>query len=216
MKSNEFWVSFAVLTLLIIAGCTPATPAPPPPIPPTPTQSTPAGPEALPDAPTPIKPTLPPAGAPPGQLIFVEIQEEHVTKASGQTTTFAGEQTTYSFNPETGVLQGTLKGVLGPDTQVIVGRLIITQINQNKAVSGQLYPLTPELHLPITFTVIEPYGTVCFTYEGQEHCLQPGQEVSLQARDAGGQELEVGQTSRTLTVINHGLLDKANLQVVGP
>jgi len=217
MKRNVFRTLLPLLILLLIAGCGPTTPSltpSPSPLPPTPTS--PAGPEPLPDAPTHLKPTLPPQGFPPEQFIFVEVREERVTKSSGQTTTFAGEQVTYSFNPESGTLKGTLNGTLGADTQVIVGRLVITQINQNKAFSGQLYVLSPDLHLPITFTVIEPYGTVCFTYEGQEHCLQPGQEIAFQTRDSGGQGLDAGQTSRTLTVINHGLLDKANLQVVGP
>ncbi|MCR4408158.1 MAG: hypothetical protein NUW24_14770 [Anaerolineae bacterium] len=211
MKSKS-QVSLVLLTLLIIAGCAPAVSYPAPsPAAPTPTPTPFAGPEALPDAPTPIKGPLPLEGL-PGQFIFVEVQEERVTKSSGQTTTFAGEQVTYSFNPETGVLKGVLQGALNPDTQVIVGRLIINQINQNKAVSGQLYALTPELLLPIAFTAIEPNGTVCFTYEGQEHCLQPGQDISFQMQEAGGGELEAGQTSRTLIVINHGLLNKVNLQ----
>ena len=216
MKLDGFRVLLFLLVLVLIAGCgSPASPSPSL-LPPTPTLAPSAGPEPLPDAPTPVKPALPPQGFPPEQFIFVEVQEERMTKSSGQTTTFAGEQVTYSFDAETGTLQGTLNGTLGPDTQVIVGRLVITQINQNKAFSGQLYVLSPGLRLPIAFTVIEPYGTVCFTYEGQEHCLQPGQEIAFQARDAGGQGLDAGQTSRTLTVINHGLLDKANLQVVGP
>jgi len=212
MKFNTFRALFVLLALAVIAGCGPAASSPvSSPLPPTPTPI--AGAEALPDIPAPVKPTLPPPGFPVDKFIFVEVQDERVTKSSGQTTTFAGEQTTYSFNPETGALKGTLNGVLGPDTQVIVGQLLITQINQNKAFSGQLRVLSPELRLPIAFTVIEPYGTVCFTYEGQEHCLQPGQEISFQTRETGGGELEAGQTSRTITVINHGLLDKANLQV---
>lgn len=212
MKRNEYQVLLAFLLVLVIAGCAPAvSPAISSPVPPTPTRPSFAGPEALPDAPTPIKAPLLPEGL-PGQFIFVEVQEERVTKSAGQTTTFAGEQTTYSFNPETGVLKGVLQGALGPDTQVIVGRLIINQINQNKAVNGQLYVLTPELGLPIVFTAIEPDGAVCFTYENQEHCLQPGQEISFQTRETDGGELEAGQTSQTITVINHGLLNKANLR----
>lgn len=215
MTRSSFRVLLPLLVLALIAGCGPAASSPSP-VMPTPTRPQSAGPEALPDAPTPIKPTPPLRGFPADQFIFVEVQEEQVTKSTGQTTTFAGEQTTYSFNPESGTLKGTLSGVLGADTQVIVGHLVTSRINQNKAFSGQLHVLSPELRLPITFTVIEPHGTVCFTYEGQEHCLQPGQEVSFQTRETGGGELEAGQTSRTISVINHGLLDKANLQVVGP
>lgn len=212
MKSSRSQVSLVLLVLLSIAGCAPAVSYPvPSPAPPTPTPTPFAGPEALPDASTPVKPALPLKGL-PGQLIFIEVQEERVTKSGGQTTSFAGEQVTYSFNPETGVLKGTLQGPLDPDTQVIVGHLIINQINQNKAVSGQLYALTSELLLPIAFTVIKPTGTVCFTYEGQEHCLQPGQEISFQARETDGGELEAGQTSRTIIVINHGLLSRMDLQ----
>lgn len=118
----------------------------------------------------------------------------------------------YDFDPNTGTLKGVLNGASGPGIQVIVGRLVTSQINQNKATSGQLYALTPDLSLPITFTVIESYGTVCFSYEGQEHCLQSGQEIAFQTRETGGGELEAGQTARRITVINHGLLDRANLQ----
>jgi hypothetical protein len=214
MTRNSFRVLLPLLVLTLIAGCGPAVSSPSP-VPPTSTRPPSAGPEALPDAPTPIKPTPPLRGFPADQFIFVEVQEEQVTKSTGQTTTFAGEQTMFSFDPETGVLKGALNGAPDPDTQVIVGRLVIAQINQNKAFSGQLYVLSPELRLPITFTVIEPYGTVCFTYDDQEHCLQPGQEVAFQAHDFSDQGLDAGQTARTITVINHGLLDKANLQVVG-
>ncbi|MDY7040397.1 MAG: hypothetical protein SVX38_06005 [Chloroflexota bacterium] len=211
-RSNKIRVLFPLVLLLLTTGCGPATSATPSPILPSPTPTAPAGPEALPDATTPLKPTLPVEGSPPERLIFVEIQEERTTKASGQTTTFAGEQSMYDFDPNTGTLKGVLNGASGPGIQVIVGRLVTSQINQNKATSGQLYALTPDLSLPITFTVIESYGTVCFSYEGQEHCLQPGQEIAFQTRETGGGELEAGQTARRITVINHGLLDRANLQ----
>jgi len=198
----------------VISGCVPGTPTAAP------------APAALPDAPLSApSPSATPPPAPqnsaPDQFLFVEVREERVYKsdAAGQTTSFAGEGGTYSYDPAAGRLSGPLEGVLAGETAVVVGYVVITQIDRNRAASGQLYVL-PEEGRTFGLILVEgagPDGSVRFTYAGEVYVLEPGESVRLEVEaEASGEGLPAGQTQHDVTVTNHGLLPTEGLTAVAP
>ena len=213
---------FCVLTGLmilcgIVSGCAPTTPVASP------------APAVLSESPTSVSP--PPAiptptsqGFSAGDFLFVEVREERVRKSAtgSQTTSFAGEQTAYSYDPVAATLSGTLEGSLVGDTPVIVGHLVVSQIDRNKAVAGQLHAL-PEGGKPFGPIVIErpePDGSVLFTLAGKQYVLKPGESVRLEVEqgetEAGSEGLPTGQAQHTVIVTNHGFLARTGLTAVAP
>jgi hypothetical protein len=148
-------------------------------------------------------------------FLFVEIKEERVSSPEGgQTTSFEGDMTSYRYNEETGTLTGKIALPIDDALRMVVGRLTRVRIGDNIASSGQLYAYPSESFptLPIIFTKLESDGRLCFTYQDAEHCLEPGESVNLRVPETSsdGKSFPVPQKV-TLEVINHGLLERANL-----
>lgn len=161
------------------------------------------------------------AGFPAGSFLFIEIVEQRVTKSDtpGQTTSFAGEQTSYSFDPVARALSGALEGTPVGDMPVIVGRIVVTQIDRSKASAGQLYALTQASQAFGTVVVegVSCDGSVVVSVDGDRFTLAPGESVLMRLDAGGGDDrLAAGATGRTVTVTNHGFLLTENLSVTAP
>lgn len=197
----------------MVSGCAPAAPADNPAI---------AVPSEFP-APSPATPIPAPHGFSSGNLLFVEVWEERVSKSAtgSQTTSFVGEQVVYSYDPGAGTLSGPLEGALAGDIPVVVGHMVVNQIDRNKAAVGWLHAL-PEGGKPfgpITVERTEPDGTVFFIFAKTQYVLKPGESVRLEVETdvgADSENLPAGQTQHTVTVTNHGFLPRAGLTVVAP
>lgn len=211
-----FVLSGLAIVCGIVSGCAPAAPVDN------------LAPAAPPESPTPASlapatPTLAPYGFSAGNLLFVEVWEERVSKSAtgGQTTSFVGEQVVYSYNPGAGTLSGPLEGALAGDIPVVVGHMVVNQIDRNKAAAGWLHAL-PEGGKPFGPIVVEraePDGNVFFIFAGTQYVLKPGESVRLEVETGVGadsESLPAGQTQHTVTVTNHGFLSRAGLTVVAP
>lgn len=203
----------------MISGCAPAV-AVDNPAPVVPSES----PTPVPSSPSPATPTPAPQGFSAGNFLFVELWEERVHKSAtgGQTTSFAGEQATYSYDPGAGTLSGTLEGALVGDMPVVVGHMVVNQIDRNKAAAGCLHAL-PEGGRPFGPIVVEhtePDGSVFFAFAGKQYVLKPGEGVRLEvekgATEVGSEGLPAGRVQRTVMVTNHGFVPRAGLMVVVP
>lgn len=148
-------------------------------------------------------------------FLFVEVRERRVRKSEtgDQTTSFTGEQSTYSFDPEDGTLSGPLDGTLTSDEAVVVGHLVITQIDQNTATSGRLYALPEggQAFGPITIEGVEADGGLIFSHAGEPHVLQRGESVQLELETPAGDDFSAGQMEQTVTITNHGFLPRQGL-----
>lgn len=203
---------FAIL-LGMVSGCASAAPADNPVL-------------AVPsESPAPSPATLIPAphGFSAGDFLFVEVWEERVSKSAtgGQTTSFVGEQVVYSYDPGAGTLSGPLEGALAGDIPVVVGHMVVSQIDRNKAAAGWLHAL-PEGGKPLGPIVVEhtePDGNIFFIFAGTQYVLKPGESVRLEVATGVGADSEhlyTGQMQHTVTVTNHGFLPMAGLTVVAP
>jgi len=207
-----FVLSGLAIVCGMVSGCAPASPVDNPALD-VPLESPTL---ALPATPTPY-------GFGVGNLLFVEVWEERVSKSAtgGQTTSFVGEQVAYNYDPGAGTLSGPLEGALAGDIPVVVGHMVVNQIDRNKAAAGWLHAL-PEGGKPFGPIVVEragPDGGVSFTFEGTQYALKPGESVRLEVEtgvDAASESLPAGQTQHTVTVTNHGFLPIGSLTVVAP
>lgn len=167
------------------------------------------------DAPAGPQAEFPLADFDPALFLFVELVEIRVSEPEGgQTTSFEGDMTTYRFDAANGTLAGELNQAVDQALRMVVGKLTQVQIGQNRAVGGQLYAYPGESlpNLIIRFTGVDATGQVCFTYQDAPHCLAPGESITLQAeqKPADDEALPIFQKT-SLTVTNHGFLNKTNL-----
>jgi len=176
-----------------------------------------------PSSPAPATPTPTPFSFSAGNLLFVEVWEERVSKSAtgGQTTSFVGEQVAYNYDPVVGTLSGPLEGALTGDTPVVVGHMVVNQIDRNKAAAGWLHALPEggQSFGPIVVERAEADGSVSFVFGGTQYFLKPGESVRLEVEtgvDAASGSLPAGQTQHTVTVTNHGFLPIGGLTVVAP
>ena len=158
---------------------------------------------------------------PYGVYLFIEIVEERVMKSDsgGQTTSFAGDQQTYDFEPEDGALAGPVKGTLSESALTIVGRLVVTQIDRSKATVGQLYVLTQagQAFGPVTIEAPSADGVVVVVVDGESYALGPGDSISVAGASRGDDDrLALSSASRSVSVTNHGFLQRADLSLTQP
>ena len=158
---------------------------------------------------------------PYGTYLFVEIVEERVLKSDsgGQTTSFAGDQQSYDFDPERGTLEGLVKGRPGEAALTVVGRLVITQIDRSKAEVGQLYVFAPTTHTfgLVTIEMVSADGSVFLVLDGQSAVLAPGESVLGESEGRGGDDrTALSSASRSVSVTNHGFLLRSGLTLTEP
>ena len=163
---------------------------------------------------TPLSPSPAPSATPlqvfpADSFLFVEVQDERVRKSETgrETSSVAGEQASYSYDTDAGLLSGTLEGSLIGSAPTVVGYVVVRQTDRIRAVAGRLYALPEEGKLfgPVMIERPQPDGTIRFALDGQEHALRPGESARLRAAANGsGEGLPAGQVRRTVTVTNHG------------
>ena len=151
----------------------------------------------------------------PDLVLFVEVQEERLSQpGGGQTTSFKGDMIFYDYDAERGTLTGKMDFPIDKELRIIVGKTLTTQIGDNRASSSLLYPYPgePSPGLYILFTGLNGEGRLCFTHGDTEYCLNPGESIDLEQSAESGQEksMTIAQKA-SLTITNHGFIDKENL-----
>lgn len=156
------------------------------------------------------------AGFDPSLYLFVEIKEMRISLSEGQTTSFEGEMPFYTFDQSEGSLAGDLGFAVDDALRLVVGREVTVQIGDNRAFSSQLYAYPGALpaSLPVQLSKLEGDGRFCFLLDDLEYCLEPGesQDFQIPIKSTGDDSLPIAQKI-SMTVVNHGFLPKANLQL---
>lgn len=163
-----------------------------------------------------LTPLLAPQNQQAGQFLFIEIWEERVQKTGAQTTSFAGEPSTYSFNPQTGRLRGPMDGTLVGEMPLVVGYVTVARIDQNSLASGRLYavPETGGTFGPVAIEGWEPDGAVRFTFAGQTYRLRAGESIRLEVEaEPSGEGLPAGALQHIVTVSHHGFIPLEALSI---
>jgi hypothetical protein len=152
----------------------------------------------------------------PDRFLFVEIKEVRITLSEGQTTSFEGEMPFYTYDQAGRSLKGDVGFSVDDALRLVIGREVTVQIGDNRAFSGQLYGYPGELpaSLPIQFTKLSGDGGLCFLLDGREYCLESGdsQSFDLSTKSTEDESLPIAQKV-SMTVVNHGFLEKQDLQI---
>ena len=136
-------------------------------------------------------------------FLFVELIEERDSPLEGgQTTSFAGDFSVYRYDEGKGTIEDEMTFPIDEALRMVVGRILTVRIGDNVAFNGQLYgyPFQDLAFLPVAFTSLESGGRLCFIYEEDESCLDPGASITFPTTEKA-----------TLTIINHGFLNKSDL-----